>query len=70
MLPVDDEKHPVCNILPFHGPLLDVKHYTESLLYRWVRHVYQIVQGLIHSLFLVLPNCPILWYALELIYGD
>jgi hypothetical protein len=71
VLPVDNEKHPVDNILLFREPLLHVRHYTESLLYGWVWHVYQIVQGLIHALLLVLQNCPVFWcdlWRLSILY--
>jgi hypothetical protein len=60
MLPIDDEERPFGNVYLVLWPLLCIRYYIECLLRRWIQHVCQVVQGLIHSLFFVLTYYPVL----------
>jgi hypothetical protein len=70
MLPVDDEEFSIFYLLPIGWFLLRVGHNTECLLDGRVLHVTKVVQRLLHSVLLILTDCPVLWCSLHLVYGN
>jgi hypothetical protein len=67
---IDDEELPFLNLFPGCRPLFGVKHYTQHLLNRGIRHVYQEMLCFEHSLFFVLMDQIVYWSFHHLIYGD
>ena len=67
VLPVDDVEFPILNLLPIHGLLVCGGHNTQYLLHKRVWHVIEVVQRIVHSLLLVLADCPVLWSSIHLV---
>jgi hypothetical protein len=67
MLPIDDEECSIHDWIPICWLLLCVRHYAKYLLRGRVWHMTEVVQRLVHSLLLVLPNSPVLWGSNHLV---